>query len=189
VQQRNGHWFNHLHRPHPLSEPPIAFPAKHPKHAKTRAELSVCEARWLHPASECRPQRTQGFEVAGLSMFSVIGGLVEPRENRQLCSGVATATHPPFLFKEQASKMGIAPWPMPTPGALHRLAGASPEPRRSTSDRQSEVLRRGSGEVPARFACGTGEDRYYPESSLEPAFLIQAAAKGGLGQSSAMNPP
>ena len=34
-------------------------------------------------------------------------------------------------------------------GTHGRLAGHSPEPRRSTSDSGSEVLRRGSGEAPA----------------------------------------
>jgi hypothetical protein len=38
------------------------------------------------------------------------------------------------------------------PGARAGLAGSSPDPRRSTSDRRSVVLRRGSGEDPARLA-------------------------------------
>src|ERR1039458_7608863 len=34
------------------------------------------------------------------------------------------------------------------PGARASLAGSSPDPRRSTSDRRSEVLRGGSGQAP-----------------------------------------
>ena len=40
---------------------------------------------------------------------------------------------------------------------LRSLMGASPLPRRSTSDRRSEVLRRGNGEATARPARGMGE--------------------------------
>jgi hypothetical protein len=39
---------------------------------------------------------------------------------------------------------------------LHSLTGASPEPRRSTSVSLTEVLRRGSGEAPARPAGRSG---------------------------------
>ena len=44
------------------------------------------------------------------------------------------------------------------------ITGHTPEPRRSTSNPVSEVLRRGSGEAPGRFARGTGEDRDYSEN-------------------------
>jgi hypothetical protein len=52
----------------------------------------------------------------------------------------------------------VPPGPFPLIGRQSRrsLAGASPETRRSTSDRRSEVLRRVSGEAPARPARGAG---------------------------------
>jgi hypothetical protein len=47
-------------------------------------------------------------------------------------------------------------WANPPPSPHHPLTIASPEPRRSTSVPWTEVLRRGSGEAPARFPGRSG---------------------------------
>ena len=57
-------------------EAAIEFPAKHAKHAKTKADMRICEALWFPPAGEQRPQGTQGLELAVFRVFSVFGGLV-----------------------------------------------------------------------------------------------------------------
>jgi hypothetical protein len=60
------------------------------------------------------------------------------------------------LFFALTGPSPTATFPADSRGLGGSLAGASPDPPRSTSDRQSEVLRGGSGEAPARPARGTG---------------------------------
>jgi hypothetical protein len=59
--------------------------------------------------------------------------------------------------QQLAPIFGVADCSRPAPDSPAGLAGASPEPRRSTSDPRSEVLRRGSGEAPGRLATNPHE--------------------------------
>jgi hypothetical protein len=89
--------------------------------------------------------RARGWSLKGFELFSEESGARRSSGPDRLCVSRVSATPPNPAWRPKQPSL----WPH-TPPTLHHgtLAGHSPEPRRSTSDRQSEVLRRGSGECP-----------------------------------------